>query len=176
MNITKVGNNSINFCGLRRLVTTTLATKNDWKLVSTYAKKSCPTYVNFDVFTNSEKVEQPLYKKIIQFITGKGKIVGTHNSFTDGSYEGVRLYKDGTRFDYSTFKYETEYFGDKMGASLTVTEKNGNQYTLQYDQAYSTDGKIIIPSLKSIKAENKRILKEFEKKYAESIKDLGAGY
>lgn len=176
MNSLKVGNSSANFCGLRKIVTTALATNSDWKIVSTYGKKSSPLYVNFDVFTNSKDVKQPLYKKIIQFITEKGKIAGTHNSFADGSYEGVRLYKDGTRFDYSTFKYETEYFGDKMGAKLTVTQKDGYQYTLQYDNAYSKDGKIIIPTLKSINEDNKRILKEFEEKHAEAIKDLGGEY
>ena len=176
MYISKTGNTSANFCGLRKIVTKALATHSDWKIVSTYGEKSSPLYVSFDVFTNSKGVKQPLYKKIIQFVTGKGKIVGTHNAFEDGSYEGVRLYKDGTRFDYSTFKYKTDFFGDQMGAKLTVTEKNGYQYTMQYDKAYSDEGKIIIPTLKSIKEDNKRILKEFEEKHADSIKDLGAGY
>ena len=176
MNELKISSKSANFCGLRKVVTKALATHNDWKLVSTYGEKSSPLYINFDVFTNSKKVKQPLYKKIIQFITGKGKIVGAHNSFEDGSYEGVRLYKDGTRFDYSTFKYKTDYFGDKMGAKLIVTQRNGHKYTLQYDNAYSKDGKIIIPTLKSIKENNKKILKEFEEKHADSIKNLDGGY
>ena len=40
MNSLKVGNSSANFCGLRKVVTTALATHNDWKIVSTYGKKA----------------------------------------------------------------------------------------------------------------------------------------
>ena len=176
MKISPAGNNTINFCGLRKVVATALASVSDRKIVATYATRSCPTYADFDLYSTSKKVKQPLYKKIIQLISGKNKVVGTHYTFDDGSYNGVRIFKDGTRLDYCTFKYETEYFGEKMGANLTVTKPSGYKYRLQYDTAYKADGKPVSPTLKALKEADRKVYREFMEKHADQIKNLGDVY
>ncbi len=172
MNITPVGNRPTSFFGIRQVAFTVMATANDLKVTSLYAKKSDPLHINFDVFTTkSKKVKQPLYKKVIQYILGKDKLVGTHNQLSDGSYEGVRVFSDGTQFDYATFRYEDKLFGKKMGVKVNVTQKNGYQYTITYCNAYKEDGKVNLPTIKSINDGNKRNYKEFKEKHYPELKN-----
>ena len=178
MYTTSIGNRPINFCGIKKVVSNVLATANDLKITAVYAKKSNPLYINFDIFTTETKSipQKPLYKKVIQLISGKGKVVGTHNQFPDGSYDGVRIFKDGTRFDYSTFKHKTAHDKEKIGVKLDITTKNKHKYTVQNDEAYKPNGKINIPTIKFIQKTSKRNHTDFIKNHAEEIKNLEITY
>ena len=90
--------------------------------------------------------------KLTQWFNGD-KLVGTLHEFTTGRYYGSRVFKDGTKIEYSTF-------GDKVG---TTIRKNGRYIGHTTGNAYKPNGKPNIMTKKEID-EMQQMAKESFKK------------
>lgn len=171
MKISPIGEKNPSFGGIRKITSFVRANLQDWRISAIHAEKSTPIVVSFDVFSKTRITKRPLFKKVTQLFTDRNNLVGVHNRLPDGSYTGYRMFKDGTRFDYSTFRHETDLFGEKLGVKIDVTQKNGYRYTMTRDEAYKDNGRINIPTIKSINDQNRKTYKEFMQKHYGQIKD-----
>ncbi len=164
MKISPVNGATPAFCGLKRVVYKALATDFEKKML---AIKS--VVGEGDKFVKSENA--PLMKSVTRIINSKGNVVGLDNKFPDGSYMGMRVFPDGTIFDYRTCRYEDRLFGEKMGVKVHIINKKGYGYTHREPEAYRANGTQNLPSVRKLNEADKRNYREFMTKHYPALKD-----
>ncbi len=97
--------------------------------------------------------KEKLLTKIINFFSGK-KPVGNIQIYSDGSFDGIRIFSDGTKVMYGASKHLTKKYGEQFFAHAHVTGKGILHSSLPY-KPFDKNGNIITPTLKEIKAYNR---------------------
>ena len=97
--------------------------------------------------------KEKLLTKIIHFFSGK-KPVGNIQIYNDGSFDGVRVFADGTKVIYGASKHLTKKYGEQLFFFSHVTGKGILHSSLPY-KPFDKKGNIITPTLKEIKEYNR---------------------
>ena len=153
MKIQKV--NSPSFSGIRKVVSLIIPTKlKNLNAVSMNIHKGVCKTLKADTFVPSKQAKPLSLIKMTQFFN-KDKLVGTHYEFTNGSYEGNRIFADGTKIKYSTTNLGNNFFN--AGISVSNKQKGLINGHISF---YCEKERPKVPTLKFIKKlQNQKNLK-----------------